>query len=195
MTTIITRLYADEETARDAADALVSERFSSDDMEVIAHDGSTNPSEAMANAGLRSAARTAYGSAMSEGNALLVLRAPFGTSMKAARTIEHIDAIDVGLVDETTHVPSSGPSLSSTILSGHPLILSNPHKNSMHGHILGKDPILKGRTKSSAIRGGAHMSTKFWPMKLLTASKSKSSVIRGGFHVSSMISLPTISRV
>lgn len=195
MTTLITRLYADEAMAQDAADALIAERFGAGDMELITNDGATDLSSKLKDAGLRSTARAAYASAMGEGNVLLILRAPFGTSVKAARTIDHIASIDVGLADETTHVPSSGPSLSSTIFRSHPLILSNPNKNSMHAHVMGKDPILRGRTKSSAIKGGAYMSKKFWPMKLLLEAKTKSSVIKGGYHVSSMISLPTISRV
>ena len=83
---------------------------------------------------------------------------------------------------------------SGKILSGTTFFMSNPHRTVRHGHVLGSNPILPSKPRTSAIRGGAYMSTKFWPGKLLSAPKERRSAIRGGGTVSSLFGLPTIIR-
>jgi len=62
------------------------------------------------------------------------------------------------------------------------------------GHILGSDPIRRRPRRNSAIAGGAYMSTKFWPGKLISKHKDKLSVMRGGFLFSSMFGIPTVTK-
>ena len=52
-----------------------------------------------------------------------------------------------------------------------------------------------GRKANSAIRGGAHYSRMFWPMKLVTNAPRRRSAIRGGgTPFSRLLGLPTTSR-
>ncbi|MES2143933.1 MAG: hypothetical protein V4516_06145 [Pseudomonadota bacterium] len=70
--------------------------------------------------------------------------------------------------------------------------MSNPHSRPSHRHILGSNPIIAGKPRTSAMRGGAYMSRFFWPMKLVSASRERSSAIPGGGLVSSLFGLPTV---
>ena len=70
--------------------------------------------------------------------------------------------------------------------------MSNPHRSPMHGHIMGSNPISPAKPRNSAIRGGAHMSTRFWPMKLLSSPKERTSASGSGFLFSSLFGIPTL---
>jgi hypothetical protein len=91
-------------------------------------------------------------------------------------------------VREQPNVETSGKVMSGTVF-----YMSNPHRSATHGHILGSNPILASKPRTSAMAGGGHMSRMFWPMKLVSAPKERSSASRGGFLVSKMFGIPTLT--
>lgn len=196
MTTIITRLYQDLATAQGVASALTSAGHLAGNIDVISRDGDGTSEARMIEARVPKASVAAYAPGVAKGATLLVVRAPFapmGTARHAIRVVNRTPAINVGLEDEDVYVREQ-PKLETEgkILPGTVFYMSNPHRSLTHGHILGSNPILPSRDKRSAIPGGAHMSTKFWPMKLLSARKDKSSAIHGGMLISSLFGVPTL---
>jgi hypothetical protein len=197
MTTIITRLYKDLATAQAVAGALTSAGHDAGTIDVIGRDGNGSAEDRMGEARVPKASAAAYAGGIAKGAALLVVRAPFapmGTARHAMRVVNRTAAIDVGLADEDVYVREQ-PVIEKTgrVLHGTVFYMSNPHRSLTHGHILGSNPIKPSKPRTSAIPGGAYMSTKFWPGKLLSAPKERSSAIRGGWLVSSMFGIPTLS--
>jgi hypothetical protein len=198
MTTIITRLYADQAAARGAMTALLQAGHDEDTIEVITRDSLGGAEAAMKAARVPAASATAYIHAMKDREALLVVAAPFnpvGTAREAIKIVNRTPSIKVGLADEDAYIreyPTTDRS--GSLLAGHPLVMSNPHNRPSHRHIMGSNPISASRQRNSAISGGAYMSRFFWPMKLVSASREKTSAIRGGFLFSSMFGMPTVFR-
>lgn len=194
MTTIITRLFSDVATAQAVARALISAGHDPDLIHVIT-DGSV---AAMKAAGVGSARAAVYAGAMTQGQGMLVVDAPFnpiGTARRAMKIVGRTPSVDVGIEDETEYTQSY-PDLpvEGSILTTHPLVMSNPFRTASHGHIFGQNPVIQSRPRTSAIRGGAYMSKMFWPMKLVSTPARKSSAISGGMLVSSLFGLKTILR-
>ena len=135
---------------------------------------------------------------MAEGRALLVVNAPFapmGTALSAIRMVNQFASIDVGLADEDVYIRDEPEvRLSGRVLQGTVFFMSNPYRSLPQGHILGNNPIIHSRPRTSAIRGGAHMSTRFWPMKLVSKPREGTSVLRGTWLFSALFGLPTIIR-
>lgn len=197
MTTIITRLYKDLATAQAVAGELISAGHDSATVDVIGRDGADTAEARMAEARVPKASAAAYAGGIAKGGALLVVRAPFapmGTARHAMRVVNRTPAIDVGLADEDVYIREQ-PKLekSGKVLHGTVFYMSNPNRALTHGHIFGKNPILPAKERTSAIRGGAYMSTKFWPGKLISAPKERNSAIRGGMLISSIFGIPTLS--
>jgi len=193
MTTIITRLYPDPAAAQAVADALARQNLNLTSVDIITRDG--------ADARMRKAmvgpdAAAAYAGPVAQGKALLVVNAPFapmGTALKAIRTVDGFTSIDVGLSDEDAYIREEPEvQLEGRVFKGTVFFMSNPHRPLPMGHILGSDPIRRRPRRNSAIAGGAYMSTKFWPGKLISKHKDKLSVMRGGFLFSSMFGIPTV---
>jgi len=198
MTTIITRLYPDVTAAQAVVAALTGSGHSASTIDVITREGPASAADRMRAARVPSASAAAYAPAVAEGRALLVVRAPFapvGTARHAIKTVNRYPALSVGLEDEDVYIREDPKvQTSGKILSGTTFFMSNPHRTVRHGHVLGSNPILPSKPRTSAIRGGAYMSTKFWPGKMLSAPKERRSAIRGGGTVSSLFGLPTIIR-
>lgn len=198
MTTIITRLYADQAAARAVVNRLLQKGQDESTIDVITRDTVGGPEAAMQSARVPAASAATYAAAMKGREALLVVAAPFnplGTAREAIRTVNDSPALRVGVGDEDYYIREAVRSENSgSVLTNHPLIMSNPHSRLSHGHILGSNPIIASKPRNSAIRGGAHMSRFFWPMKLVSAPKEKTSAIRGGFLFSSLFGIPTIIR-
>ena len=74
------------------------------------------------------------------------------------------------------------------------LYTSNPHRSLPQGHVLGSNPINRSRPRTLALRGGAFISTKFRPMKLVSKPKTGTSALRGTWLFSSLFGLPTLIR-
>jgi hypothetical protein len=198
MTTIITRLYADAAAAQTVVAALLEEGHSSATVDILTRDGAGPVADRMQAARVGAAAARAYAGPVAEGRALLVVNAPFapiGTALNAIRTVNRFPSINVGLDDEDVYIRDEPTvDLSGRVLQGTVFYMSNPHRSLPQGHILGSNPIIPSRPRTSAIRGGAHISTKFWPMKLLSKHKEGTSALRGTWLVSSLFGLPTIIR-
>lgn len=191
MTTIITRLYSDAGTAGSVAKALLEGGLVPDTIDVITDEGAADRMRA---ARVSKDAAAAYGKAMTGGRALLVVRAPFapiGTARRALRIVGQHPSIDVGLANEDEYIREEPRTETmNRVLQDHPFFMSNPHSRTMHGHIFGK-PLRQRRAHISAIRGGAYMSTRFWPMKLLSGRRNTTSARRTGWLFSSMLGIPT----
>jgi hypothetical protein len=198
MTTIITRLYADSATARAAAHDLMGRGHSDDYISIITGDGGGSVTDRMRALRVGAAAASAYAPHVAKGAALLVVQAPFnpiGAARDAMRALKKHPSLDVGVANENEYLREEMKiETSGKVLQGTVFYMSNPHRSTSHGHILGSNPIISGKTKTSAIPGGAYMSTKFWPMKLISAPTERRSAISGGFLFSSLFGIPTVIR-
>jgi hypothetical protein len=196
MTTIITRLFADTATAQAAAHDLMGRGHGAETIGIITREGDSPASDRMRAWRVSAASTAAYAPHVAKGKALLVVQAPFnpvGTARDAIKALARHPALDAGVSNENDYIREEMKvETSGKVQRGTVFYMSNPHRSSMHGHIMGQNPIITGKTKTSAIPGGGHMSTKFWPMKLLSAPKERSSAISGGFLFSSMFGIPTI---
>jgi hypothetical protein len=185
MTTIITRLYPNTAAAQAVVNALLESGHDQSTIDVIARDGVSDVMDRMRHARVGPAAAAAYADHIGTGRALLVVRAgfnPVGAARNAVKVTAKYPSIDVGLHDENEYIREDpDPAKRNSVLRGHPLFMSNPHRPSIHGHMLGSNPILPPREKRSAIAGGAFMSGKVWPMRLVSqTAKEGTSAIRGG---------------
>jgi hypothetical protein len=196
MTTIITRLYKDMATAQGVASALAQAGHGAGTIDVISREGAGTVEARMLDVRVPRDSVPAYAPGVAKGAALLVVQAPFapiGTARHAIRVVNKTPAINVGLADEDVYIREQ-PKVEKQgkILPGTVFYMSNPHRSLPHGHIMGSNPVVHSKPRTSAISGGAYMSTKFWPMKLLSAPKDKGSAIRGGMLISSIFGLPTL---
>jgi hypothetical protein len=193
MTTIITRLYPDPAAAQAVADALARQNLNLTSVDIITRDGAE---ARMRRAMVGADATAAYAGPVAQGKALLVVNAPFapmGTALRAIRTVNGFASIDVGLADEDAYIRDEPEvQLEGRVFTGTVFFMSNPHRPLPMGHILGSDPIRRRPRRNSAIAGGAYMSTKFWPGKLISKHKDKLSVMQGGYLFSSMFGIPTL---
>ncbi|MCU0903822.1 MAG: hypothetical protein MUE83_08095 [Tabrizicola sp.] len=198
MTTIITRLYPDLATARSVAAMLEDRGHDAANIDIITKDGDGTVEARMKAARVLAASAAAYAPGLAKGRALLVMRAPFapiGTARDAIRAVNRTGALDVGLADEDVYLREQPQvEISGKVQRGTVFYMSNPHRRHGHGHILGSNPLLPSKEKTSAIRGGAHMSKMFWPMKLVSTGRQANSAISGGFLFSKMFGIPTLIR-
>jgi hypothetical protein len=192
MTTIITRLYPDAATADAVVKDLLADGHASDTIDIIPAGAGV---AALRAARVGTAAARAYAEAMTGGRTLVVVRAPFapmGTARNAIRVVNRRASIDVGLASQDEYIRERpGPMVSNNILTDHPLVMSNPYSRPWHGRIFGRG-VIESRPRSSAMRGGGHVSTRFWPMKLITTGRSTTSARRTGWQLSKLFGLPTI---
>ena len=110
MSTLITRLFANENTASQASEALVSDGFHKSSVRIIG--GSESAArEAMAAMGVDDAAADVYAGRIAGGNALVAMRAPFGMSGGAMATLEKFESIEVDMPQESHISYQSDPDL------------------------------------------------------------------------------------
>jgi len=196
MTTIITRLYPDQAAADAAMASLLEIGQDKGTIRIITGQGSEETSNAMRAARVGAVAIAAYSKAMTGAQALLVVQAPFnpiGTARNAIRVLVTHPAMDVGLANEDVYLREyPAARVSDSILTKHPLLMSNPFRQMPHGRIFGNDPIIRGKSRTSAMRGGGFMSRFFWPMKLVSDAKPRTSAISGTWLFSSKLGLPLI---
>jgi hypothetical protein len=196
MTTIITRLYPNISAANAAMTALLDIGQDAKTIGIITGTTAGGAAAAMKAARLSPVSVDAYARAMTGDQTLLVVQAPFnpiGTARDAIKLLRKHPAMDVGLADEDVYLREYPTTkYSNSVLKKHPLLMSNPFRETSHGHILGNNPIIHSKERTSAMRGGGHMSRRFWPMKLVSAPKERNSAIRGGFLFSSLFGLPLV---
>lgn len=194
MTTIITRLYPDAATAQSVVAALTAKGHLPENIDII---GSGEAARLRA-ARVSAHAAAAYGPALTDGRALVVVRAPFapmGTALSAMRIVNATPSIKVGLADEDEYIREEPDVIvKDRLMPPGTFFMSNPHRSLPRGHILGSDPIIRGRRATSAMAGGGYISTKFWPMKLVSTGRQAHSAMKGGWLVSSLFGIPTLVR-
>ncbi|MFM7333646.1 MAG: hypothetical protein ACKO1H_04405 [Tabrizicola sp.] len=196
MTTIITRLYPDLATAQGVVAALMANGHEPSTIDVITKGGDGSPEDRMLAARVPKASAAAYAAGISKGGALVVVQAPFapmGTARDAMKVVNRTPAINVGIENEDVYIREQPKvEISGKVQQGTVFYMSNPHRSLGHGHILGSNPILPAKERTSAIRGGAYMSKMFWPMKLVSTGRQANSAISGGFLFSQMFGVPTL---
>lgn len=196
MTTIITRLYPDTATAQSVAAALMAEGHDEGYVDVIGKDGEGDVMARLHHARVNAVSRKAYAPGIAKGNYLVVVRAPFapmGAARNAMKVVDRTKSIKVGLASEEDYIREQ-PHIArrANLLPPETFFMSNPHRSMGHGHVLGSNPIIHSKPRTSAISGGSYMSRFFWPMKLVSRPKEGTSAIRGGWLVSSMFGIPTL---
>jgi len=105
MTTIITRLYKDDTAANAVASGLSEAGFPNNLFDVI--DSSGDVAEAMATARVSEEGAAAYGPLISQGNKLVVVRAPltpFGASKRAMSIVDSQPSVDAGLENQDQYI-------------------------------------------------------------------------------------------
>ena len=192
MTTIVSRLYPDHETAKAAYDALVELGCSDEELAIIESGGDT--AHAMEAAGVPPRERGAYAEHLVDGRALVVVRARFGSAFIVGAALDEFASIEVPDVAVGMAHYAPEDTVASSVLKGSPLFLTNPN-DGMSGFLaFGGDPIIRRPPSGSIMKAGSYMSRYFWPMKLISPYTQKNSAIRGGFLFSSLFGLPTLSK-
>jgi hypothetical protein len=195
MTTIITRLFKDTGAAQAAVDDLLERGHDAGYIQLISG-SDAGLAERIRAARVSPQATTVYAPMVARGHALLVVRAPFnpmGTARNAIQALARHPSIPVAGVDANEYIREQ-PSMEArqNLLPGTVFFMSNPHRALGHGHVFGQNPILPSRERRSAIAGGGYMSTKFWPMKLISADRPRHSVTDRPFTLSGMFGIPTL---
>jgi len=136
MTTIITRLYQDEQTANGVAQSLLDHHFRSKMFDVIV--SGDDASAQMAEARVPKGVAEGYAQGIAGGNALLVVRAPFGGAEKAGILVDKADSI----TGDSTYVASEVKRpLGNYILKDHPHIMTSPEFPALQTRFWAKFPI------------------------------------------------------
>lgn len=178
MTTIITRLYQDEQTANEVAQTLLDHHFRAAMMDVIGPNG--DPHAEMDTARVPVSTREAYAERIAQGNALLVVRAPFGGAERAFLIVDQTASIDMGDMAQSSYVAEdmAAEYQTSSIIAGSPRLMSSAMYPSIKrgrstiAMMFGK-PLMRRRDKPGLVRKHGHFSKKFWPQSLLDTKPRK----------------------
>lgn len=130
MTTIISRLYKDESTAKKVMKDLKTRGFPDKLMEMVG--AGEDAQSKMEAAHVNSTSAAAYAGKMAEGNAVVVVRAPvtpFGIAKAAMEIVDSKPSIDAGVENENEFIRSSpaprkSGGIPGAILSDHPRFLT-----------------------------------------------------------------------
>lgn len=105
MTTVVSRLFADEATAEQAVTALKLQKHPDGNIDVIGSGNSAT--DEMIEARVPSKSAELYSAALSKGRALVVCRAPFfpaGAARNAIDTMNMFETVDAGVSDENYYI-------------------------------------------------------------------------------------------
>ncbi len=189
MTTVITRLYSDSQAASAVVADLTSKGFPDSTVDVLsAASEGDHLGQRMMDARIPKSSIPTYMDEMQGGASLLVVRAPFtpfGAAREAMKVVDAHPTLPSAVANNNVLVKDDpNPALYSSVLSSHPLFLTNRSEMSRNsGRIstgFGMRMLSRHKTGRSAISGGRFMSRAFWPMPLLSAKKDKRSVYSGG---------------
>ncbi len=222
MTTVISRLYSDEASAKGVRERLYREGFPRHAMTLVSGgDSFGGIKEKITRALVPEEVADTYAQRVQEGNSLVVVRAtykPLNAVRVANETFETSGAVPSGLESDSFKVPTP-PDPSPSIIKDHPRFFTMPPSRDhiggplsdqfgfrlvsaqkrrdsvMHdGKLFFGDGIIRNRKTHSVLKPGSFMSKFFWPMPLLTKKKRGLSVIPGGGHpFSRLLGWPTIS--
>jgi len=190
MTTVVTRLYESKAVADRVAEVLRAEGFPEATLDVI----TTADAATIAASRVEDRAAERYASAMTEGRALLVCRAPFTPFGAARRAQEVADGeawIDAGVANQNRYIEEK-PDLgkyTSSVLQNHPMMMTRDDyvgsgwSGWRLSDVFGFPTISRRKERPDNLSPG-HKSTWFWPGKLLSTKPRRSSVFHGGRHMS-----------
>jgi hypothetical protein len=190
MTTVITRLYESVDMARDVAATLRAEGFPDATLDVI----TTADADRMEAARVDRRAAERYASAMAQGHALLVCRAPFtpfGAAARAQMVANATPSVDVGVANENVYIREVADlgRHEASVLAHHPLMMTRDDyvgsgwSGWRLSDVFGFTTVSRRRARPDNLSTG-HKSTAFWPGKMLSTRPRRSSVISGGRHMS-----------
>jgi len=190
MTTVVTRLYESKAVVDRVAEVLRDDGFPEATFDVI----TSADAGRIAASRVEERAAERYASAMTEGRALLVVRAPFTPFGAARRAQEVADSepwIDAGVANQNRYIEEK-PDLGkyrSSVLQNHPMMMTRDDyvgsgwSGWRLSDVFGFPTISRRKERPDNLSPG-HKSTWFWPGKLLSTKPRRSSVFHGGRHMS-----------
>ncbi|MBO6756093.1 MAG: hypothetical protein JJ902_07180 [Roseibium sp.] len=185
MTTIITRLYNDKRKASRVVSALKSEDYLERDIDVVT--GKDDPDDTdhsairgeLRKAGVYPNAATIYAQKVAEGHALLVVRAPFGRSLRAIEITDSFQPIRTEVKHTEVFVGTRDK----------PRVY-----NDKYLPVLLDDTIMTGRTTPGLIGSGTPLSSLFG-FPLLTDGKNRTRLLtKNPFPLSSLFGLTLLTK-
>jgi len=218
MSTLITRLLANEDTASEASRALARKGFDDGAVRVVSNSGGS-ARESMVDFGVSDSTADAYIDHLDSGNALIAVRAPFGMAGDAMSALRPFDAIEVDVEQEQHISYKTNPEDALSIIPGNKKFLTDRSSvgtgtgfSDMFGWSLLTDrqrgkasvetetiskklgmPLLTNRQRGKA---GVDTSTVSEKIGLATIKKPRGgkSIIRNPTPFSSALGWPTIIR-
>ena len=201
MTTVISRLYADADTA----DAVVSKvrdiGISARDIDVLSKSGADNLATAIEAAQVDGDAAARYAAAMDANSRLVVVRAgfnPVGAALQAIGIADAAGPVDAGIENENVYRRSEmRPDYRrSSVMKDSPRFLTGDLTwSGTVSEQMGWRLLRPHRERRSVIHGGRFMSKRILPFPLLSKKRRKSSVISGGRHMSTrLMPFPLLSK-
>ena len=124
MSTLITRLLADEDTASEASRALAQKGFDDSAVRVVSGSGGS-ARESMADFGVSDNTAEAYAGHLDGGKALVAVRAPFGMAGDAMSALKGFDAIEVDVEQEQHISYKTNPEDALSIIPGNKKFLTD----------------------------------------------------------------------
>lgn len=191
MTTIITRLFDDQQSADHARERIIFRGVPSRAVNVIDPSMGNDAHDRMEASLVHPSARDTYAKAITAGKSLLVVRTtyrPLTAATIVRDMLSKMDTVDTGdVVDDyyMTDTPEQAPS----ILDEHPLFLTlrldkSGYEGGRVSDGLGMRLLSERKERTSAKGQAGPRSSFFWPMPLLSRKERKSSVISGGRYMS-----------
>lgn len=188
MTTVVSRLYDKVDTANRVADRLRAQGFPEATLSII----TTADAGAMTRARVGEAAASAYARKMTEGQAVLVCRAPvtpFGAARIAMAVADSEAWIDAGrgagneYIREVADLTDKTPS----VLTNHPLMMTRDDYVgsgwsgwTLSGVFMWPTVSRRRDYRLSVMQGTRYMSRGFWPGRLLSNKPRRVTAMRGG---------------
>lgn len=192
MATLITRLYETAAKAESAAKAAREAGVPAHDVDVV-----TTGSE-ITGAGLTADEAGRYAGRVDGGNAMAVVRAPFGMAIKATKALDSVDAIDNGFSRSTTTTESLSESFDKDklIIRGNKRFLSSasqlPVVHETFSERFGMK-LLSEHKRSNSIMSGAWKAFP-WQGILHRQSGKKPSVSESKPSISGMLGWKTTTK-
>ena len=189
MTTLLTRLYANETVAHDAMDRLFRAGFPRHVMRVIAaraNEGRDGAMARIARSRVPERAASVYAEGVASGNALLVVAAtykPLGARKIGVKVLEGTDDLPTNLEQQDFKVATERDH-APRVLKDHPRFLTpSPDPDHVGGPLsdqFGFSMVSAMRRRTSATEGGGHI----LPFGNLMTRRSANSAMKGGGFMS-----------
>ena len=182
MTTVITRLYAEEKTARDIANRLIHEGISISALQVVKAEGRKRPAltEALKAAGVHASAVAGYADCLAAGGAAVVAKVnhkPLGAAKIVRNTTAKAATVALENVTEE-YSCKDAPKMNDNIMKDHRHIFLNaPVKAGPAGEFSARFgwSLLKDTPRKPNLcpRDAAPKSAAFWPTPLVKDTPRK----------------------